>query len=116
MKIIRKKGLLVHTYRSKGDCTNGATKFYDAFVLTDSDIEGPFFPKEGVPELVIRRMDFAGSPYIFAVPAALADKSLMFGGNFVWTSDSRLSKISKYPIPVHDRDESTLHFDFTPSK
>lgn len=29
----------------------------------------------------------------------------MFGGNFVWTSDSRFSNIYKYPVPVHDRVE-----------
>lgn len=117
MKTTRKKGLLVHTYCSKGDSTtDGPTNFYNAFVLIDEAIDGPFSPIERIPELQLRRMNFGDNQYIYAVPTALADKSPMFGGNFVWTSDSRLSKITKYPIPVHDRVESTLHFDCTPSR
>jgi len=29
----------------------------------------------------------------------------MFGGNFIWSSDSRWRKLYPHPIPVHDRFE-----------
>jgi hypothetical protein len=29
----------------------------------------------------------------------------MFGGNFIYTSDSRVREICAYPIPIHDRCE-----------
>ena len=33
----------------------------------------------------------------------------MFGGNFVYTSDSRFP--SDYPIPIHDRFETQEQYD-----
>jgi hypothetical protein len=33
-----------------------------------------------------------------------------FGGNFIYTSDSRLRNVCKYPIPLHDRNESRHRF------
>ena len=110
-----KTGLLVHTYRPKEDCSNGGlTCFYSTFVLIDDDIKGPFRPKEGVPELRLCRMNLGDKKYIYAVPTALKNEHTMFGGNFIWTSDSRLNKVSSYPIPVHDRVESTIHLDGFP--
>ena len=44
--------------------------------------------------------------YFAAVPADIPEGTwTMFGGNFIYTSDSRLRAICPYPIPVHDRIE-----------
>ncbi len=44
--------------------------------------------------------------YMVAVPADIPEGTwTMFGGNFIYTSDSRLRAICPYPIPVHDRIE-----------
>jgi hypothetical protein len=46
-----------------------------------------------------------GAKHLRAVPAG-EDRWLMFGGNFIWSSDSRFrNEVSEYPIPVHDRIE-----------
>lgn len=36
------------------------------------------------------------------------DRWLMFGGNFIYSSDSRFQEISRQPIHVHDRHEGGL--------
>lgn len=101
------KGLIVSVYKSGDiDCTNGGpSSKFNRFVLVDKDIQGPFSPSDDIPAMVLVRRQLGGREYIHAVPASLADKQVMFGGNFVYTSDSRLSAVAKYPIPVHDRVE-----------
>lgn len=101
------KGLIVRVYKTDlGDATNGGpSSKFSSFTLIDPMIEGPFEPSDNIPELVLVRRQLGGSEYIHAVPASLAGKQTMFGGNFIYTSDSRFSVVSKYPIPVHDRIE-----------
>ena len=109
------KGLLVHVFaaRYRADCSNnGITKQYDQLVLFGAD--GPFEPRDGMPPLLLKNK---GPNYLYAVPCNNAGEELerrgevgpMFGGNFVYTSDSRLP--SKAPIPVHDRWESQELYD-----
>ena len=113
---MKKTGLFVYVYRSStGDSTNkGPTSKFDNFVIVDNRVEGPFTPNDANPEMNLVFRAFNGQEYVYAVPASLKDEQTMFGGNFVWTSDSRLNAVSPYPIPVHDRVETTIHFDGLP--
>lgn len=101
----RAKGLLVFVYKSElGDATaNGLTSKEGKLILMGEELDGPFTPKEEVDYLVVQKK----GDYIYCVPKSILDSKewAMFGGNFVYTSDSRFAKISKYPIPVHDRVE-----------
>lgn len=75
----------------------------ESFILVDPAIEGPFEPNDRFPEVNIVRRNIAGHDYMHAVPASMRDMQTMFGGNFIWASDSRFGKVSEYPLPLHDR-------------
>lgn len=113
------QGLLVSVYRDADgyDCTNaGVSSRYKSFTLTAGDgvapIEGPFEPESDERELVLTAGPFNT---LRAVPRAIYDAgtwsnfqgmryiNAMFGGNFVYTSDSRFP--SSAPIKVFDRVE-----------
>lgn len=105
-----KKGMLVFVYRHGSDCTaGGITSKLDQMVLVGPGIEGPFEVKDDEPYLELQRKNVNGE-YLYAVPRNVGDKrSLvgpMFGGNFVYSSDSRFRKVCAYPLPVHDRWET----------
>lgn len=102
-------GLHVTTARTSGvDCTNGGvTSKYEHFILlceegNDPDVSGPFSPSPDTPALVLK----GRGDYLYAVPKEIVDRKehSMFGGNWVYTSDSRFP--CHYPIPVHDRQET----------
>jgi hypothetical protein len=106
------KGLIVEVYRGAeiGDCTNGGpSSKVKGFTLIDDEVPGIFEPTEDRPALVLVRRVVFGKPYIHAVPYSMKDEQTMMGGNFVYTSDSRLRAVSQYPIPVHDRVESASY-------
>lgn len=65
-------------------------------------------PKEQL--IVIRREFPVGKESDYAVPLVYPKgKWIMFGGNFVYTSDSRFSEYcGDRPLPVHDRIEEYL--------
>jgi hypothetical protein len=89
-----------------GDCTaNGISS--KAKTLYIEHPEGPHseftVPKENI--VVLRT---SGSGYKSLVPLEYADgkRWVMMGGNFAYTSDSRFSSFSQYPLPIHDRVEN----------
>lgn len=100
------KGMLVSVLRSAHESTNGGiTSVKSEFLLV-----GP-----GIPEI----FEAGNLPVLRCEPwyghyRAVAESKPgfriedmagpMFGGNFVWTSDSRF--LPKHPIPVHDRFET----------
>lgn len=104
-------GLIVSVYRNSGtDCTNGGVTARSTH-LTLTNVDGPFQPTPDAPaaKLVLR-----STGNLTVVPDGLEGKWTMFGGNFVYTSDSRFSKAVEtlggtkaggYPIAVHDRVE-----------
>ena len=100
------KSILTFTLRdSLGDCTNnGLTSKQDKlelfFNVNDSDINN--LPDDA---LVLIKKSFMGKPFYFAKPVSLvkSDRHSMFGGNFIYTSDSRFPFDA--PIKVHDRVE-----------
>jgi len=105
-----KQGLIVNVYRPSHDATNnGLTSKMDQIRLVGEGVDGPFGPKEGEDYLVVQTKHVGNKPYIYAVPKSLLDSGdlVMFGGNFVYTSDSRFAAVNKYPIPVHDRVEKS---------
>jgi hypothetical protein len=101
------KGLIVSVYRRPGiDCTlNGLTAHEDTLILVGLMVEGPFGPPRGKDYLVLTR-DAQGNPR--ATPKSLLDAKswVMFGGNFVYSSDARFHQLNGgNPIKVYDRVE-----------
>ena len=107
---VERKGLLVSVYRDgKEDCTNGgASSQFDRFVLT-SDLEdvlvkGPFTPGWDFPELKLERRPYGS---LAAAPVngfTKGNTGWMFGGNFIYSCDSRFP--CSHPIPIYDRQET----------
>jgi hypothetical protein len=107
------KGMIVNIYRAKGlpDCSNnGLSKQYDTVVLVGEGVPEIFEVKEGVPGVLLKEKTRCGEGYrhyLHAVPIEKQDPNktgYMFGGCFIYSSDSRFP--SRYPIPLHDRQES----------
>lgn len=108
-------GLLADIFKSGGrSFSNGgiSDRYEEALVIGDG-IEGPFGERDGLPTLQIVPGNVAGS--LKAIPvlgweaaAEIRGKTVgpMFGGSFVWSTDSRFRKISEYPVPIHDRYET----------
>lgn len=103
------KGLLVHVLRPVDfpDCTNdGVTSRVGMCVLYGEGLPEIFEESADMPALLLHKRQIRGRDYFYAVPAdADTHHCYMAGGNFVYTSDSRLSEICQYPISVHDRCE-----------
>lgn len=97
------KGIPASTYRDNTDCTNGGiSSKHDRFVLTGGGIAEVFEPTEDMPEL---RLTIRGTnhDHLCCEPAFIpTGRGWMFGGNFLYSSDSRFPE---YPIAIHDRQE-----------
>lgn len=92
-------------YRGSGDCTNGGvTSKTDHCILFFRDGDGVPDEINGQPVLILSRRTIGGREHLSAVPPMPHSGSgPMFGGNFIYSCDSRFP--SEYPIPVHDRFE-----------
>lgn len=101
------KALPVDVYRnSLGDATGGGlTSKKDSLMFVFDGVESPFETKEDEDYLVLVKRTIFGKEVLSAVPKSILDKGYgsMFGGNFIYTSDSRFP--SDAPIKVHDRVE-----------
>lgn len=97
--------IYTYVYKSPlGDSTaNGLTSKVTGVEL----YHGEDLDLSNVPDdsLVLVERELWGEPSNYAVPASIlkGHKHSMFGGNFIYTSDSRFPE--KRPIPVHDRVE-----------
>ena len=117
------KGLVVHVLRQVDfpDCTrDGVTSRVGRAILVGPGVEGVFEPKPGDAVLVLdpRQKRWPLTP--IAVPQeavkGLADASewWMFGGNFIYSSDSRFAALNGgNPIAVHDRHEPWREYILT---
>lgn len=111
------KGLSVDVLNgNKGyDCTNGgASSKQDSFILVDQDINAPFEVKEDDIYLIVVRRNLSGRIYKHVEPRRNGEKigsgvGPMFGGNFIYTSDSRFP--NDYPLPIHDRFETQAEYN-----
>jgi len=127
-----RKGMLVFTYRdaSGTDCTaGGLSSRHVKFILTGEGMPEIFTPSADSPELVLVRA-FADNPHMAhwrAIPDDLIVRDedggivlnertgepktkhwVMYGGNFVATSDSRFSQVlgrEVEVVKVYDRVE-----------
>ena len=111
-------GLILNVYRHGNyDATfNGLSEDIERVVLVDKRSGSLFEATDGRPAVQI--VEKPGG-YITARPLCPADFPLkqwwdkqwfMSGGNFIYTADGRLSKISPYPIPLHDRTEGKVNY------
>lgn len=104
-------GILVEVYRcAGGDCSRNGVSAHANTCLLVLPEGGPFKVHAKWPTLVYDpRTDMSkrfGYPCGIVIPKRLvkSQKNVMFGGNFVYTSDSRFP--SRAPLPIHDRVES----------
>lgn len=113
------QGMLVGIFRDDhiGDCTNGGVtgskQGARGAIAIHPDLPKLFGPSLDTPGLKIIQNP-AGTGYgLVAVPLVFIDGEVgpMFGGNFIWTSDSRFRKLSRKPIPVHDRFETVEQYE-----
>lgn len=106
------KGLLVNILESKsiGNCSNnGISSKTNNVILIDCECK-VFSTDEKTPAVTIfKRTKYLQDyfqEYLTAYPVdenGNAIKSGMFGGCFIYSSDSRFP--AKYPVPLHDRFE-----------
>lgn len=103
-------GIIGAIYDSPGgNCSNGGVSARHTQVCV-VNVDGPFEPSQDAPavRLIKRR-----TGNLVCVPVGLEDKWTMFGGAYVYTSDSRFTnaveKLSGYdhcfPVALHDRIE-----------
>ncbi len=107
---------------ASGDCTNGGltAKHVSVMLIGPGGAPSDFDPKKsGLPVFRVVIRQFAGEPYYHAEPieefktTTIGKESAigpMFGGNFLFSSDSRFRRMFQYPIPAHDRFESESHY------
>lgn len=104
------QGLLVSVYRNASnngyDCTNGGiSSKHDMFVLVGDGVPEIFTPNEKHPAIrLIKRKVRGLDEFYIAIPIETgfcAGFPYMFGGNFLYTSDSRFP--SDAPIKIFDR-------------
>ena len=103
------KGLICEIYDSPlGNCSNnGISSKCKKVTLVGPDVAPIFEASDDAPAIKIVERDIRGEKYLTAYPMedAPSGKWFMFGGAFIWDSDSRFRKISPYPVPLHDRVE-----------
>lgn len=99
------KGLIVSVYSDSygRDKLSVIPETVKGLTVIDSAVSGPFEPSPDYPEVNLVRRVIGGQPYIHAVPKGAT--GTMFGGRFIYTTDSRLRAVCQYPIPLHDRKE-----------
>jgi hypothetical protein len=111
------KGFTVSVYRNAeyGDCTNGGvTKTANQVLLVGEGVPQMYEP-ESFPEMPVLKLvkrNLFGREYLHAEPIEPVRNGCvgyMAGGNFIYSCDSRFP--SDYPIPVHDRQETTAQYE-----
>lgn len=79
-----------------------------AILVTDGKTGDSSTVMSNEPYLLLGKMEFRGRTSISAKPVNYGNegKHKMFGGAFVWSSDSRFrNDVAEYPVPLHDRVE-----------
>lgn len=110
------KALPIYVYSNKSfkGCSNeGVSEKHDTLLLIceegfiDVDESNP---PENLVKVVSRNLH--GGEYKHIEPYKKATKvGYMNGGSYASSSDSRFSRISKYPLAIHDRQESQEMYD-----
>lgn len=111
---MNQSGLVCNILRWEHDCTNGGmTSRHNGLqtvtlIRERGDALGPFEPQPGYPAIYLRMWKGRLIAVPEAIPCAQGGearglKGWMFGGNFIFTSDSRFP--ADAPIHVYDRKE-----------
>ena len=99
------KGLMVSIYKSEHNCSNGGVSaHHDDAILTGPGVPEIFEPREDMPEVELLTGNL-GHGFKVVPKLHRAGAGPMFGGCFIYTSDSRFP--SDAPIALHDRWETT---------
>ena len=104
------KALRIEVYKSNlGDCSNGGitSKYNDLLLVCEDgyiDVD-EFNPPENLVKVVTRTL--FGKEYKHIEPyAPCKEIGWMSGGCLGYTCDSRFSRMSEYPLAIHDRQET----------
>jgi len=83
------------------DCTNGgiSSKYTKLYIPHPN---GPISSESVDPRQIL----VLGEAFV----KPNCNKRGMFGGNFVYSCDSRFRAISRFPIPIHDRFENSSEY------
>jgi hypothetical protein len=104
-------GYRVRIYKSGNDTSsqNVVSSKFDNIILVTDGIKGDSFSvMSNEPYIKLVKRNLFGKEVLSAEPVnfGVDNNHKMFGGTFVWSSDSRFrDDISKQPIPLHDRVE-----------
>jgi hypothetical protein len=103
------KGLIVNIYKDGSDCSNGGlSSKTNRCIIVNENMPKIFQVSKECPAVKIVKRDLFNGTYLTAYPInedGTIDRNCMFGGTFVYSSDSRFREISAYPVPLHDRKE-----------
>lgn len=106
-----RKGMILNVYRCAawGDCTNGGlSSHYKDLLLVGPGVPEIFEERPGLPVVIMG--EIRGSKHVRPADEPLPGfNGWMMGGNFAWSSDSRLREIFEYPVAIHDRQEEPSH-------
>ena len=96
------RGLLAYIYKHDGGTSSngGMSSRVDRVTVVGEGVPGIFAPTDDAPAVYLTE-NVRG--HLCAYPTDNGDRWLMFGGTFVWTSDSRFP--ARHPVPLHDRHE-----------
>lgn len=111
------KALPIEVFKDRtGDCSNGGiTSRYDRLLLICDDgfIEvDETNPPENLVKIVTRTL--FGEEYKHIEPVAHTDAGCvgwMAGGCIGYSCDSRFRRLSKYPLSIHDRQETQEQYN-----
>lgn len=111
------KALPIHIYKHNGNdfSNDGITSRYDELLLVCDDgfIEvDEDNPPENLVKIVTRHL--YGGEYKHIEPVAHTDAGCvgwMAGGCIGYSCDGRFRRLSQYPLPIHDRQESQKQYD-----
>lgn len=105
-----KKGLLCAIYESKGfgNCSNyGISARCKQVVLVPNElfpnIPQIFEAADDAPAVEFHKIEFMDKTFYHVKPVELGNRHSMFGGSFIYTSDSRFP--FDHPVKLHDRVE-----------
>ncbi len=104
------KGLICEIYKYYGSdsSNNGISAKAESVTLVGEGIPEIFEPNDYRPAVKLVKRIIRGKEYVHAEPVEWEsegdDIRGMFGGTFIYTSDSRFP--ATHPIPLHDRRES----------
>lgn len=103
------KGYRVRVWSSDlGTSSNLLNNKKSAILVTDGRTGDSSTVMENEPYLKLVEREISGKKVIHAIPVNYGNegKHKMFGGNFVWSTDSRFrNDVSEQPVALHDRVE-----------